>query len=297
MLFTAPVVAADQPCRHMCFEKSFLELLFGTIDAEESNDFSKKEAFDSYTDKLIKLLREASKHEEDSAAMEALGHYYLGQYGIDDEGLGPMDEAKALYYFRKAAQYEQPGAQLILSWAYAEGKMGLTKDESQSQYWLRKAAKTGSGSAQYILARMYADDFTEKEEEFVVDVEAWEATPKDLAKSYGWLILARRQSIGEATEYDFTPHLEAMTSEQIEEGIQFAKRNCASSEYIQQHVNLANKFSSAQLDTRTPRAPEPEIFHPRSAADRLRELNIIYMEELISEDDYNSKRQAILDAL
>ena len=121
--------------------------------------------------------------------------------------------------------------------------------------------------------------------------------PKDLSKSYGWLILARSQLYDEAMNYDFTPHLEAMTPEQIEEGIQFAKRNCALSYEIQRHIRLANKFSSAQLGTLTPRAPEPEVFHPRPAADRLRELNIIYMEELISENDYHSKRQAILDAL
>jgi len=66
----------------------------------------------------------------------------------------PQDNEKAFYYFKKAANQNDPFAQNELAYMYAAGK-GTPKDDAKALKWYRAAAKSGLASAQYNLGLFY----------------------------------------------------------------------------------------------------------------------------------------------
>ena len=74
-----------------------------------------------------------------------------------------MDPAKALMWFRKAADQDHPYAQLHLGYMYEAGK-GVRQDEKEAEKWwrmavagFRKAAKKGNPQKQINLGLMHAN--------------------------------------------------------------------------------------------------------------------------------------------
>ena len=74
--------------------------------------------------------------------------YAEGQGGL------PKDEAKALEWYRKAANQESPLAQVLLGLRYATGR-GVPRDDRQAFLWFEKAANYDLPLAQYGLGMLY----------------------------------------------------------------------------------------------------------------------------------------------
>lgn len=61
----------------------------------------------------------------------------------------------ALYWYRKAADYDEEEAQNILGLCYEEG-LGVLKDYEKAYYWFQLAVKNGAGAcAEHNLARCF----------------------------------------------------------------------------------------------------------------------------------------------
>ena len=86
----------------------------------------------------------------------------------------PQNLAKALKWYRRAADQGQPAAQHNLSLMYATGT-GLAQDLAQARTWLRKAADQGFILAQVRLAATYQHGY---------------GTPPNFIKAHAWYNLA-----------------------------------------------------------------------------------------------------------
>ena len=71
----------------------------------------------------------------------------LGRLYEDGGGELTKDEAKAVEWYKKAAEAGNAYAMYDLGNCYEYGKGGLTKDEAKAVEWYQKAAKRGSSEA------------------------------------------------------------------------------------------------------------------------------------------------------
>lgn len=65
-------------------------------------------------------------------------------------GKGPLDYARAAYWYLKAAEQSHTVAQFNLGVMYAEGQ-GIARDNVQAALWIDRAAHLGDAAAQYRL--------------------------------------------------------------------------------------------------------------------------------------------------
>lgn len=86
----------------------------------------------------------------DPAAQNALGLKYAG--GLDGT---PLDESKAVEWYKKAANQGFAKAETNLGDMYFYGRGGLSKDLAQAGSWYQKAAQQDFPDAQYRLGFMY----------------------------------------------------------------------------------------------------------------------------------------------
>ena len=89
-------------------------------------------------------------------AGNAQSQYELGMAFLSGKLGGSNVNAKAVKWFRKAAEQNQTEAQIYLGICYAAG-LGVTKDEAESIHWWRQAAERNNPKAQSILGSCYAD--------------------------------------------------------------------------------------------------------------------------------------------
>ncbi|HUH64077.1 MAG TPA: tetratricopeptide repeat protein [Terracidiphilus sp.] len=66
----------------------------------------------------------------------------------------PKDLAQSLYWYRKAADHGDPGAQIQLGYFYFKG-IGVERDPAESARWFARAVGTGSPTAKLNLAVLY----------------------------------------------------------------------------------------------------------------------------------------------
>jgi TPR repeat protein len=122
---------------------------------------------DSY---FAKLVRERAEKDQAWAQLELCIDYHLGR------GVAP-DEAKALFWARKAAAQGDAYAQNFIGYAFSMGH-GVAQDDAEARTWLLKAAKQGGPRAQVQLADMY---------------RRGEGGDQDLAVSLAWYRKAAEQ--------------------------------------------------------------------------------------------------------
>ena len=92
-----------------------------------------------------------------------------------DKGQGvPQDYARAVGWWRKAAEQGMAEAQYNLGIAYDNGQ-GIPQDYAEAMKWFRKAAEQGYAKAQYNLGVIYGYG---------------EGVPQDDAHAYMWFKLA-----------------------------------------------------------------------------------------------------------
>jgi|ERR1017187_8580650 TPR repeat protein len=80
--------------------------------------------------------------------------YELGVKYANGQGV-QKDDAKAVFWFRKAADRGNADAQEKLGEMYESGSGGLAKDDAPAVPWFRKAAEQGNAEAQSNLGVMY----------------------------------------------------------------------------------------------------------------------------------------------
>ncbi len=135
----------------------------------------------------------------------AIGQNNLGVMYLQGQGV-ERDDAKALYWFRKAATQGSASAQTTLGEMYAQGR-GVTRDDTEALRWFHKAAVQGSARARMELGEMYAqgrgvdrDDaealrwfrqaaeqnYAPAQAELGVIYEQGQGVPRDLAEGQRW---------------------------------------------------------------------------------------------------------------
>ena len=76
----------------------------------------------------------------------------------------PEDDAKAVYWYRKAAEQGIAKAQSNLGLMYDNGE-GVSEDDAKAVYWYRKSAERGHAKAQYNLGLMYDNGYGVSEDD------------------------------------------------------------------------------------------------------------------------------------
>jgi hypothetical protein len=99
--------------------------------------------------------------------------YNLGLMYDNGQGV-EQDDAKAVYWYRRAAEGGHDGAQNNLGLMYASGQ-GVPRDDAEAVAWWRKAAEQGYAKAQYNLGVMY--------------LNGW-GTARDYVQAHKWFDLA-----------------------------------------------------------------------------------------------------------
>ena len=81
------------------------------------------------------------------------------------KGLGvPIDDTRAVYWWRKAAIQGNQHAQYDFGMLHCLGRYGIEKDYEKAIYWFRKSAEQGHAKAQYMLGQANVEGFgTEKD--------------------------------------------------------------------------------------------------------------------------------------
>jgi hypothetical protein len=98
--------------------------------------------------RFVNTLQRAERG--DPAAMYSIGEMYELGMGTDS------DRAKAMTWYRAAADKGHPEGAYQVGYAYYWGKAGLDRDRRQAHVWFLRAAEAGSLAAMPYLAKMYA---------------------------------------------------------------------------------------------------------------------------------------------
>ena len=130
--------------------------------------------------------------------VDAEEQYRLGKmYDYGDDV--PIDEAKAVKWYRKAAEQGYANAQHRLGVMYYNGQ-GVPKDDGEAVKWCRKAAEQGFANAQIMLGLFYSEG----------------SIPEDYVEAYAWCSVAVRQTAG--TPEALSKVKAKLTPEQLAEG-------------------------------------------------------------------------------
>lgn len=92
------------------------------------------------------------------------------------------DYANALYWFKKAAEQNNSGAQFALGVCYEKGE-GVEEDLTEAAKWYKLSAEQGNKRAQVNLGSLYLDG---------------KGVNKDYQEAVKWLTLSADQNYGEA---------------------------------------------------------------------------------------------------
>lgn len=106
-----------------------------------------------------------------------LGQYFVGTLYSSGEGTSKNFD-QAAHWWRKAAQFGLPSAQLALSSVYRVGRGNIKQDLDEAIRWCRKAAESGYADAQVELSIYYG---------------VGNGVPEDKAESEKWLRAAADQ--------------------------------------------------------------------------------------------------------
>jgi TPR repeat protein len=182
--------------------------------------------------------------------------YYNGDRGLDN------DFKKAYYWFEKAAEKGDKGAQYHLGEIYANGR-GVTTNKEEAANWYTKAATNGEDLAQYSLGYMYLKgEGVKKDEKMALmwfkraayqelpDAQGMcsyfyvngVGVPQDYVEAYAWLNLSvANNSSSEGGRALREETMSLMTKEQIAEG---QKRSTA----LQKEIDDVKQKQRAKMD-------------------------------------------------
>ena len=104
-----------------------------------------------FEDKDYRNAYHFCKETEDYNAQYIIGETYYNGLGVKE------DHAKAMVWFRKAAEQGNGQAQFFVGYMYYNG-LGVKEDHEEALIWSSKAAKKG-----HIRARLYRDKMLNKE--------------------------------------------------------------------------------------------------------------------------------------
>ena len=112
---------------------------------------------------------------------DVTAQYKLGA-AYEDGSCVPIDNEKAVFWYRKAAEQGNSSAQYSLGRMFDYG-CGVPEDKQEAAIWYRKAAEQGDGDAQNDLGVMYLTG---------------EGVPEDKSEAVSWFQKAAEQGLEEA---------------------------------------------------------------------------------------------------
>src|SRR5688500_7879300 len=113
-------------------------------------------------DTLVKLYNRDINFKEIKRAAEDGSQYKLAPVYYNNKPDAQYYNHKTFYWYQKAAENGDIGAQYNLALSYKNGE-GTEKDLEKAFYWYQKAAENGDIDAQYNLAFLcYKGEGTEK---------------------------------------------------------------------------------------------------------------------------------------
>ena len=112
---------------------------------------------------------------------DARAQYHLGVMYDDGRGVA-QDDVEAVWWYRLAAEQGEATAQLALGVMYANGR-GVAQDYAAGARWVGLAAEQGHAQAQFILGFMY---------------DSGDGVPQDAAEAMRWNRLAAEQGHAQA---------------------------------------------------------------------------------------------------
>jgi TPR repeat protein len=125
--------------------------------------------------------------------LELAADYFVGR-GV------PKDFTQAAYWYRKAADQGNPGAQVYIGYMYAIG-IGVSKDTSEAIRWYRRATSSKSSAAEVSLAGFYMRGEGVKQD----TAEAWRllksAEEKGSGRADAYLGIANYLGLGVPRDY------------------------------------------------------------------------------------------------
>jgi TPR repeat protein len=174
-------------------------------------------------------------------AGDADSEYQLGVRYSSGDGV-PKDSAKAVKWYRKAADQSNVQAKTALGYCYATGQ-GVAKDDAEAVKWYRKAAEQNFAQAELNLGNCYANgqgvakndaeavkwyrkaaeqNFAQAQISLALSYALGQGVAKDYVESYRWTLLAASQGDKDAKE-TMTILENNMSREQIAEGQKVAR--------------------------------------------------------------------------
>ncbi len=151
-------------------------------------------------------LDEMRALEEKAGRGDAESEYMLGI--VQQQGLGvPVDMAKAVEWFKRAAEHGSGRAEMVLGWISEQGD-GVPRNVNEAARWYQRAAVRGMTEAQFCLAELY---------------RRGEGVKQDSVQALRWYMLADQGSprIKEAG-HEGRKLMETMSPVQIAEGQRLA---------------------------------------------------------------------------
>jgi TPR repeat protein len=138
---------------------------------------------------LVAIVQQRAE-QDDTEAMLQLGRLFnRGEYGV------PKDDAKAVEWYRKAAEKGNHVAQVNLGIMYEKGH-GVAKDEARAVEWYRKAAEKGNARAQFALGLMYTNGHGVGRDEGKAVEWYRKAAEQGYARAQGWLGVMYTKNLG-----------------------------------------------------------------------------------------------------
>jgi TPR repeat protein len=138
----------------------------------------------------------------DAAAQYRLGVAYNKGKEWGEEGV-PQNDAKAVKWYRKAAEQGHAEAQWKLGDAYGSGK-GVPQDEEEAVKWFRLAADQGHAEAQWRLGSTYDSgesvlaQLCGRVKGFIAGERAGFSLPRNHEEAFKWYELAANQGHAKA---------------------------------------------------------------------------------------------------
>ena len=192
----------------------------------------------SFAQDEVSKCQKAAEQGNAEEQYKLAGLYYFGYYGVK------KDSAKALYWFRKAAEQGYLKAYMSLGSIY-NSDMAI-KDPAKAVYWYSKAAEQGDASSQNTLASIYMNG---------------DIAIRDTAKAVYWYSKAAEQGdytgqmrLGECYHYgkgvteDYTKAV-YWYSKAAEQGVPKAKQRLKEIEEMPKIINLTVDRVFAEFET------------------------------------------------
>ena len=204
-------------------------------------------------------LRRRAMSGDPDAEVSVGSFYEFGLVGRDGTVIAKKNPRRAVFWYRRAAEHGEPGAQNNLAVCLSDGH-GVRKNEQEALYWLKKSLKNGNESAATNIAVIYRDRGNSRRALF------WYQRAVELGDGDALLALGRSYYYGIGVRRNYHKAIEyyrkAIASKDITEFDRENAMYCLGMAYFEGHgvehsLSLAQHwFEQANVDDDYPEAQD-----------------------------------------